>query len=216
MHGDAAVALLRAMGHSGTVPGAILAADLPAALAQPAALASRSRPGRAPVASRAARRRARTRTRSAQPPVTLRMRAVPLHRHDRDGDRARLRPDVGARLARDATRVCPAALPGLALLLLAAHFFRAGLMPLTVLCVAAGGAAVRARDLGGACCRSHSRSGRWNGCARPGCSPPRGRPRASPTAAARRSWARWPPSRRSRHGCCRGADHVPERPEEFR
>ena len=34
MHGDAAVALLRAMGHSGTVPGAILAADLPAALAQ--------------------------------------------------------------------------------------------------------------------------------------------------------------------------------------
>ena len=34
MHGDAAVALLRAMGHSGTVPGAILAAELPAALAQ--------------------------------------------------------------------------------------------------------------------------------------------------------------------------------------
>ena len=33
MHGDAAVALLRAMGHSGTVPGAILGADLPAALA---------------------------------------------------------------------------------------------------------------------------------------------------------------------------------------
>jgi len=31
MHGDAAVALLRSMGHSGTVPGAILAADLPAA-----------------------------------------------------------------------------------------------------------------------------------------------------------------------------------------
>ena len=34
MHGDAAVALLRAMGHSGTVPGAILAQDLPDALAQ--------------------------------------------------------------------------------------------------------------------------------------------------------------------------------------
>jgi hypothetical protein len=34
MHGDAAVALLKGMGHSGTVPGAILAADLPDALAQ--------------------------------------------------------------------------------------------------------------------------------------------------------------------------------------
>ena len=34
MHGDAAVALLKGMGHSGTVPGAILAADLPAALEQ--------------------------------------------------------------------------------------------------------------------------------------------------------------------------------------
>ena len=33
MHGEAAVALLKAMGHTGTVPGAILAADLPAALA---------------------------------------------------------------------------------------------------------------------------------------------------------------------------------------
>ena len=32
MHGDAALALLRAMGHTGTVPGAILAADLPEAL----------------------------------------------------------------------------------------------------------------------------------------------------------------------------------------
>lgn len=33
MHGEAAVALLRLMGHSGTVPGAILAAELPRALA---------------------------------------------------------------------------------------------------------------------------------------------------------------------------------------
>ena len=32
MHGEAAVALLRGMGHSGTVPGAIMAADLPDAL----------------------------------------------------------------------------------------------------------------------------------------------------------------------------------------
>jgi hypothetical protein len=34
MHGDAAVALLKGMGHSGPVPGAILTADLPVALAQ--------------------------------------------------------------------------------------------------------------------------------------------------------------------------------------
>lgn len=32
MFGDAALALLRMMGHSGTVPGAILAQDVPAAL----------------------------------------------------------------------------------------------------------------------------------------------------------------------------------------
>lgn len=34
MFGDVAVSLLKLMGHSGTVPGAILAADIPAALAQ--------------------------------------------------------------------------------------------------------------------------------------------------------------------------------------
>ena len=34
MHGEAAVALVRLMGHSGTVPGAILASDLPQALAE--------------------------------------------------------------------------------------------------------------------------------------------------------------------------------------
>jgi hypothetical protein len=33
MHGDVAVALLKALGHTGSVPGAILAADLPEALA---------------------------------------------------------------------------------------------------------------------------------------------------------------------------------------
>ncbi len=32
MFGDVAVSLLKMMGHSGTVPGAILAADVPAAL----------------------------------------------------------------------------------------------------------------------------------------------------------------------------------------
>lgn len=34
MFGDVAVALLKVMGHSGTVPGALLAADIPAALAR--------------------------------------------------------------------------------------------------------------------------------------------------------------------------------------
>jgi hypothetical protein len=34
MHGDVAIALLRLMGHSGTVPSAILAADIPAAVAR--------------------------------------------------------------------------------------------------------------------------------------------------------------------------------------
>lgn len=34
MFGDVAVPLLRMMGHSGTVPGVLLVADLPAALAQ--------------------------------------------------------------------------------------------------------------------------------------------------------------------------------------
>jgi hypothetical protein len=34
MFGDIAVTLLKMMGHSGTVPGAILAADLPAALSR--------------------------------------------------------------------------------------------------------------------------------------------------------------------------------------
>jgi hypothetical protein len=41
MHGEPAVQLLKMMGHSGTVPGAILAADLPAAVEKlRAALAS--------------------------------------------------------------------------------------------------------------------------------------------------------------------------------
>ncbi|MCW5621238.1 MAG: DUF1840 domain-containing protein [Burkholderiales bacterium] len=34
MFGDVAISLLKLMGHSGTVPGAILAADIPAALTQ--------------------------------------------------------------------------------------------------------------------------------------------------------------------------------------
>jgi hypothetical protein len=34
MHGEVAIALLKLMGHSGTVPSAILAADIPAAVAR--------------------------------------------------------------------------------------------------------------------------------------------------------------------------------------
>jgi len=77
LHGDAAVALLKAMGHSGTVPGAILAPELPAALAQLrraldelAAQPPPSPPTRAEGDDDEERER--------EPPVSLRMRAVPL------------------------------------------------------------------------------------------------------------------------------------------
>lgn len=76
MHGDAAVALLRAMGHSGTVPGAILAADLPAALAQLRraldAQAAAAPPAPPPSGNEDDEEQER------EPPVSLRMRAVPL------------------------------------------------------------------------------------------------------------------------------------------
>ena len=77
LHGDAAVALLKAMGHSGTVPGAILAPELPAALAQLrraldelAAQPPPSPPTRAEGDDDEERER--------EPPVSLRMRAVPF------------------------------------------------------------------------------------------------------------------------------------------
>lgn len=77
LHGDAAVALLKAMGHSGAVPGAILAPELPAALAQLrraldelAAHPSPAPPPRADGDDDEERER--------DPPVTLRMRAVPF------------------------------------------------------------------------------------------------------------------------------------------
>ena len=77
VHGDTAVALLKAMGHSGTVPGAILAPELPAALAHLRRTLDElaAHPLPAPP----------TRTdgdddeeREREPPVTLRMRAVPF------------------------------------------------------------------------------------------------------------------------------------------
>lgn len=43
MFGDVAVTLLKMMGHSGTVPGAILAADVPAALSRLSAAIDKTR-----------------------------------------------------------------------------------------------------------------------------------------------------------------------------
>lgn len=75
LHGEAALALLRAMGHSGTVPGAILAADLPAALASlRQALAAQA----APEPPTAAPDDPDDADEEREPPVTLRMRAVPF------------------------------------------------------------------------------------------------------------------------------------------
>jgi hypothetical protein len=75
MHGDAAVTLLKAMGHSGTVPGAILAADLPAALARlRKALEEQARlpPPPEPATTDEDDERER------EPPISMRMRALPL------------------------------------------------------------------------------------------------------------------------------------------
>ena len=77
VHGDTAVALLKAMGHSGTVPGAILAPELPAALAHLRRALDELAANPLPAPP--------TRTdgdddeeREREPPVTLRMRAVPF------------------------------------------------------------------------------------------------------------------------------------------
>lgn len=77
MLGEAAVALLKGMGHSGTVPGAILAADLPGALASLRHMlevsgATTGMPPPAPAVDEDEDERERERV------VTLRMRAVPL------------------------------------------------------------------------------------------------------------------------------------------
>jgi hypothetical protein len=68
MFGEVAVALLRMMGQSGSVPGAILAADIPAALALLQG---------AITANQAAPTRSRERD-DGEPPVSLRQRAFPL------------------------------------------------------------------------------------------------------------------------------------------
>ncbi|MBN1240722.1 MAG: DUF1840 domain-containing protein [Gammaproteobacteria bacterium] len=74
MFGDVAVRLLKMMGHSGTVPSAILAADVPAALERlKAAIAEEKK--RAAAASPPAAERDEDRE---EPPIGLPTRAVPL------------------------------------------------------------------------------------------------------------------------------------------
>ena len=77
MHGHAAIALLKGMGHSGTVPGAILAADLPDALVQLQRMLETSgdstgAPAPLPPSQSDEEERER------EPVITLRTRAVPL------------------------------------------------------------------------------------------------------------------------------------------
>ena len=74
MHGDAAVALIKAMGHSGTVPSAILAADLPAALVQLRKALDEQAHAPPPPSADVDEDEERER----EPPVTLHMRALPL------------------------------------------------------------------------------------------------------------------------------------------
>lgn len=78
MFGDAATTLLKLLGHSGSIPGAILAADLPAALEMLRAGIARDgeTPAPEPGAEQPVRHGADDEGRRT--PVTLRMRAVPL------------------------------------------------------------------------------------------------------------------------------------------
>lgn len=70
MFGDVAVTLLRMMGQSGAVPGAILAYDIPAALARLQSAIDGQRDAPSPDSGAAQDER--------DPPVSLRQRAFPL------------------------------------------------------------------------------------------------------------------------------------------
>jgi hypothetical protein len=72
MFGDVAVTLLKMMGHSGTVPSALLARDIPSALARLRQALAAAAPE--PAASDDER----TGDDDAQPPVALGVRAYPL------------------------------------------------------------------------------------------------------------------------------------------
>jgi hypothetical protein len=67
MFGDAAVTLLKMMGHSGTVPSALLAADLPRAITRLEQALAAAPPPPPPPAER-----------DEQPQVSLKQRAFPL------------------------------------------------------------------------------------------------------------------------------------------
>lgn len=77
MHGDAAVTLLRGMGHTGTVPGAILAADLPDALAR-LVRALETSGGSPSPATQVPSAGDDEDEREREPVITLQKRAVPL------------------------------------------------------------------------------------------------------------------------------------------
>jgi hypothetical protein len=78
MHGDAAVALLKGMGHSGTVPGAILAADLPEALAQLQRMLETAGDSTGAPPLPPAQSKEEEQEREREPVITLKTRAVPL------------------------------------------------------------------------------------------------------------------------------------------
>lgn len=67
MFGDVAVRLLKLMGHSGTVPGALLPEDIPAALARLKAALAKAEQGAPAVPAD-----------EDEPPVSLSHRALPL------------------------------------------------------------------------------------------------------------------------------------------
>ena len=132
MLGESAVMLLKLGGHSGTVPSAVLVADLPGFL-------DRLRRGLelrgdelspAPPPAEPARR---DDDEPRERPVSLRQRAVPLLDMIQTAIARRIRPDVGSGLTvRTAMLLL---VPALALLLLAAHFFHAGLDPVAAVAI---------------------------------------------------------------------------------
>jgi len=78
MHGDAAIALLKGMGHSGTVPGAILAADLPDALARLQRMLETVGDSTGAPPLPPAQSKEEEQEREREPVITLKTRAVPL------------------------------------------------------------------------------------------------------------------------------------------
>ena len=80
MDGGIAVQLLKAMGHSGTVPGAILPADIPGALARLKSIVEKSvHKGNANDAASAINKSARGESKAeTEAQVSLRQRAFPL------------------------------------------------------------------------------------------------------------------------------------------